>query len=139
MLSRVAERLDDTVDPLGLRGDVAHPVVGVLGRQAKLDDFVAVSQFLIVARRGDHASALRWIAEARKRCIRKTDIWAGMLGAVLLTEAELRFEAGDLPGTDAAARELVTFAARTYLDALLPRGVAILSERSKDDPPGAFA
>lgn len=80
------------------------------------------------ARRGDHVSALRWIEEARRRCVRKTDIWAGMLGTILFTDAELRWEAGDLPGADAAARELVTFAARTHLDALLPRGVAILSE-----------
>lgn len=83
---------------------------------------------LYYARRGDNDSALRWITEARTRCIRKTDIWAGMLGAVLLTEAELRLQAGDLPGADAAARELVTLAARTHLDALLPRGVAILSQ-----------
>jgi DNA-binding SARP family transcriptional activator len=90
------------------------------------------------ARRGDNASALRWIEEARSRCVRKTDIWAGMLGTILLTDAELRFEAGDLPGADAAARDLVAFAARTHLDALLPRGVAILSERPTDSPSGAF-
>jgi tetratricopeptide (TPR) repeat protein len=90
------------------------------------------------ARLGDHASALRWIDEARRRCVRKTDIWAGLLGTILLTDAELRFEAGDLPGADAAARDLVAFAARTHLDGLLPLGVAILSERSRDDPSGAL-
>jgi len=90
------------------------------------------------ARRGDHVSALRWIEEARGRCVRKTDIWAGMLGTILLTDAKLRLGAGDLPGADATARELVAFAARTHLDALLPRGVAILSERPLDDRAGAF-
>jgi DNA-binding SARP family transcriptional activator len=89
------------------------------------------------ARRGDRASALRWIEEARRRCVRRTDIWAGMLGTILLTDAELRLEAGDLPGAAAAARELVAYAARTHLDALLPRGVAILSERPGHAPAGA--
>lgn len=85
------------------------------------------------ARRGDQVSALRWIEEARRRSVRKTDIWAGMLGTILLTDAELRLEMGDLAGAAVTARELVTFAARTHLDALLPRGVAILSERPMDD------
>lgn len=78
------------------------------------------------ARLGDHASALRWIEEARRRCLRKTDVWAGILGSILLTEAELRVEVGDRPGAEAAARDFVAFAARTQLDGLLPRGVAML-------------
>lgn len=84
------------------------------------------------ARRGNHESALRWITEARNRAARKTDTWAGLLGAILLTEAELRYEAGDLRGADAAARELVPFAARTHLNALLPHGVAILARQGSD-------
>jgi len=82
----------------------------------------------------DHASALRWITDARTRCVRKTDTWAGMLGTILLTEAELRCAAGDLLGADAAAREFVAFAARTHLNALLPRGVAILSKQQHGVP-----
>jgi hypothetical protein len=84
------------------------------------------------AGRGDHASALRWITDARSRCLRKTDVWAGMLGAILLSDAEMRIEVGDLDGADVAARELVAFAARTHLDALLPRGAAIVAKRSSD-------
>ena len=86
------------------------------------------------ARRGDLAGALRWIEEARVRCARKTDIWAGMLGTILLTAAELRSQARDFPGADAAARDFVAFAARTHLDGLLPHGIAILSERPTPDP-----
>lgn len=77
---------------------------------------------------GDHVSALRWIGEARRRCERKTDVWTGMLGSILLTDAELRMAAGDRTSAAAAARELVAFAARAHLDGLLPRAVAILSE-----------
>jgi DNA-binding SARP family transcriptional activator len=79
------------------------------------------------AGRGDHERALRWIAEARTRCARKSDAWVGLLGTILLTEAELRSTAGDATGADAAGRDLIGLAARAHLDALLPRGLAILS------------
>ena len=72
------------------------------------------------ARRGDDEQALRWIAEARTRCVRKPDTWAGLLGAILLTEAELRSAFGDVGGAEAASRDLVAVAARAQLDGLLP-------------------
>jgi DNA-binding SARP family transcriptional activator len=78
------------------------------------------------ARRGDHERALRWITEARTRCARKSDTWVGLLGTILLTEAELRVTAGDSAGADAAGRDLIGLAARAHLDGLLPRGLAIL-------------
>jgi DNA-binding SARP family transcriptional activator len=84
------------------------------------------------ARRGDHERALRWITEARTRCARKSDAWAGLLGTILLTEAEMRATAGDATGADAAGRDLIGLAARAHLDRLLPRGLAILSA----SPPG---
>jgi tetratricopeptide (TPR) repeat protein len=79
------------------------------------------------ARRRDDEPALRWIVEARTRCIRKPDTWAGLLGAILLTEAELRAAVGDVGGAEAASRDLVALAARAHLDGLLPGGLAILS------------
>lgn len=82
------------------------------------------------ARSGDLDTALRWITEARTRATRKTDTWIAMIGEVLLTEAELRAAAGDVHGADAAARELIALAARANLDALLPRGVALVTELS---------
>jgi DNA-binding SARP family transcriptional activator len=86
------------------------------------------------ARRGDHHGALRWIIEARMRCVRKPDTWAGMLGAILLTEAELRATSGDPTGADAASRDLVALAARAHLDGLLPRGLALLSASPRNGP-----
>jgi DNA-binding SARP family transcriptional activator len=79
------------------------------------------------ARRGDHERALRWITEARTRCTRKSDTWVGLLGRILLTEAELRVGTGDAAGADAAGRDLIALAARAHLDGLLPRGLAIVS------------
>lgn len=79
------------------------------------------------ARCGDHEQALRWIVEARIRCGRKSDVWTGILGAILLTEAEMRVAVGDPAGADSAGRDLIELAARAHLDGLLPRGLAILS------------
>jgi DNA-binding SARP family transcriptional activator len=79
------------------------------------------------ARRGDHERALRWIVEARTRCARRSDTWVGLLGTILLTEAEMRAATGDSTGADAASRDLIGLAARAHLDGLLPRGLAILS------------
>jgi len=53
-----------------------------------------------------------------------------MFGTILLTEAELRDAAGDVAGADAVAREFVGYAARTHLNALLSRGIAILSRHA---------
>ena len=88
------------------------------------------------ARQGDHVGALRWIVEARTRCVRKPDTWAGMLGAILMTETELRAASGDQSGADAAGRDVVALAARAHLDGLLPRGLAALSASpfDRDEP-----
>jgi DNA-binding SARP family transcriptional activator len=77
------------------------------------------------AQSSDHDRALEWIVEARTRSVRKTDTWAGMLGVILLTEAELRTSAGDSAGARRAAGDLVALATRAQLDDLLQRGLAI--------------
>lgn len=76
---------------------------------------------------GDSTSARRWIADARRRCERTNDTWAGMRAMILLTEAELHLRAGDEQRAGTAARDFVAYAARTHLDALLPRGLEILT------------
>ena len=86
------------------------------------------------ARRGEHERALRWITEARARCTRKTNTWVGLLGSILLTEAELRVGTGDTAGADAAGRELVGLAAHAHLDGLLPRGLAMISASPRAAP-----
>jgi tetratricopeptide (TPR) repeat protein len=77
------------------------------------------------ARVGETETALGWITDARQRALRRSDTWAGMIGAILLTEAEIRQSIGDTTGAHATARELVAFAARTQLDRLLEHGLAI--------------
>ncbi len=77
------------------------------------------------ARAGQPDDALSWITDARQRALRRTDTWVGMIGAILLTEAQIRQSIGDTAGANAAARELVAFAARAQLDQLLEQGLAI--------------
>lgn len=77
------------------------------------------------AHAGRPDDALQWITDARRRSQRRSDGWAGMIGAILLTEAQIRQSIGDTTGADAVARELVGFAARTQLDRLLEQGLAV--------------
>lgn len=84
------------------------------------------------ARAGRSDDALEWITDARRRAQRRSDGWAGMIGAILLTEAQIRQSAGDTTGANAMARELVGFAARTQLDQLLEQGLAVSRSTASD-------
>lgn len=77
------------------------------------------------AQAGQPERALQWITDARHRARRRSDTWAGMIGAILLTEAQIRHSIGDTAGANSTARELVSFAARTQLDRLLEHGLTI--------------
>ena len=77
------------------------------------------------ARAGQSDDALSWIIDARQRALRRSDTWAAMIGAILLTEAKIRQSVGDTTGANTVARELVASSARAQLDQLLERGLAI--------------
>lgn len=77
------------------------------------------------AQAGEADVALGWITDAHHRAVRRPDTWSAMIGAILLTEAQIRESTGDTTGANAAARELVAFAARTQLDQLLEQGLTI--------------
>ncbi len=79
------------------------------------------------AQAGEAEVALGWITDARNRALRRSDTWAGMIGAILLTEAQIRESIGDTAGANATARALVAFAARTQLDQFLGHGLTITS------------
>jgi hypothetical protein len=77
------------------------------------------------ARAGETDVALGWITDARRRAVRRSDAWAGIVGAILLTEAQIRLSVGDTAGARATANELISFAARTQIDAFLEQGLTI--------------
>lgn len=75
---------------------------------------------------GDLHTALRWITDAHTRSTRATDTWAAMIGEILLTEATLRQRADDEHAAQAAAREAIAHAARTFLDDTLTRALDLV-------------
>ncbi len=84
---------------------------------------------------GDLQSALEWIARARQRCLRETDVYVAMHAAILATDAELATAAEDEARAQSSARALVALAARAHMDAYLARGLAHLGSRGRR--PGA--
>ena len=68
---------------------------------------------------GDPLEAVRVDQRRPARGMRAPGHVVGMLGAILVTEAELRAAAGDASGAAAAAREAVALTARAHLDRLL--------------------
>ena len=81
------------------------------------------------AANGDAAEALRWIREAYQRSTRVSDTWAGMIGEILLSEAQMRRDLDDRSGAEAAAREAIAFAARAQLDDTLARALELFRSR----------
>ncbi len=75
---------------------------------------------------GDSGQALRWIADARRRCTRETDSSAGMEASILASDAELSRRAGEPVRADAAARSLLTLAARTHQDGFVATALELL-------------
>lgn len=78
------------------------------------------------AEMGQGAEALEWITEARERSRRENDTWVATLASILATEAELARRAGDDSRAEAAARDLVSLAARAHMDAHLEAGLSLL-------------
>jgi DNA-binding SARP family transcriptional activator len=76
---------------------------------------------------GDLDAGLAWLAEARVRSMRRSDLWARLVGEIMLSEAEVRLALGDARGADAVARDLIALAARTQLDAILDTALEIVA------------
>lgn len=74
-------------------------------------------------RSGDIEGAVRWITEARARATHRPEMWTAMLGAILLTEADIHQAAGDPAAAEVSVRELIAHAARARLDGLLQRAL----------------
>jgi DNA-binding SARP family transcriptional activator len=75
--------------------------------------------------RGSFEEALRWIGEARQRCVRETDTYVALLVEILIDDARL----SSLLGLDARAntckREAVSLAARSHMDAHVERAACL--------------
>jgi hypothetical protein len=85
-------------------------------------------------RQGDSSTALAWIGEARTRCRRVSDPYVWVEGAILAEEAEIAAESGDQVRTEAAARALLSLAARAHMDGLLERAFQLLGKATAPHP-----
>lgn len=75
---------------------------------------------------GDGRSALTWITEARRRYTGETDVYAGMEASILATDAHISQLYGQQLRAEAAARALLTLAARTHQDGVVSHALGLL-------------
>ncbi len=75
---------------------------------------------------GDLTLALEWLAQARRRCTRETDHYAGLLVNIYADQAAIALQAGQAAQANALARELLSLAARTHSDSFIQTAVRII-------------
>ena len=83
---------------------------------------------LTYAAEADLSLAIEWLEQARKRCTRETDHYAGMLVNIYADPAEFGLQAGRAEQANALARELLSLAARTHMDSFIPKAVRIIED-----------
>jgi DNA-binding SARP family transcriptional activator len=83
---------------------------------------------LTYASERDLPLAIEWLEQARKRCTRETDHYAGMLVNIYADHADLCLQAGRAEQANALARELLSLAARTHMDSFIPKAVQIIDD-----------
>lgn len=71
--------------------------------------------------------AMDWLTEARRRCVRETDRYVALQVEILATQVEISSRQGNSAAGDALAREWVSLAARTHMDAHVARAAGIIA------------
>ncbi len=75
---------------------------------------------------GEHPEALRWIADARSRCRRHTDVFVGIEAWIVATECRVAAAADRPELAEASARRLLAIAARAHMDGLVREATQLL-------------
>lgn len=88
---------------------------------------VARSLALGFAAEGDPALALQWLDDARRRCVRETDLYAALEVEIVASKVEIMNELGRSGEVTELAREWLALAARTHMDSHAARAAAFLS------------
>jgi DNA-binding SARP family transcriptional activator len=87
---------------------------------------VARVMALTYAATDDYARALQWLTEARKRCVRETDIYAALLVGIIADQAKISVRSGEVASAGAIARELLSLAAKAHMDGHVRWAVALI-------------
>lgn len=85
---------------------------------------------LTYVEQGDLPLALEWLEQARRRCTRETDHYAGLLVNIYADQAELTLQSGRTEQANALARELLSLAAQTHMDGFIPKAAQIIKDTS---------
>ena len=88
---------------------------------------VARSLALGFAAEGDLAMALDWLDDARRRCVRETDLYAALEVEIVASKVEIMRTLGRTDEVMVLAREWLSLAARTHMDAHAARAAALLA------------
>lgn len=115
MLSEARLQLGD--DPKEIRADLETAfALGCQLRDPCWEGATARAIALTMSREGDHAAAAEWLATAKRRCTRETDIYVALVVQILADQAELSRQTGHLSQAEWTTRELLALAARTHAD-----------------------
>lgn len=76
---------------------------------------------------GDPATALDWLDEARRRCVRETDVYAALEVEIVASKVRILRELGRTDDLTVLAREWLSMAARTHMDAHAASAAALLA------------
>ncbi len=115
---RAEAKLRMQTDPQSLRGELeeAFAMSCQLGDPC-WESATARVLALAFAASENFETALEWFNEARERCTRETDAYAGLLVSILADCAECHLRIGNVAEADSLVRETLSLAARTHMDA----------------------
>ena len=75
------------------------------------------------------SAAMDWLAEARRRCARDTDAYSALQVEILASQVDVSVRQGKPELADALAREWVSLAARTHMNAHVTRAAAFIGRQ----------
>jgi hypothetical protein len=87
----------------------------------------ARSMALARASDGKTEDAINWLRDARRRCGRVTDSWAGLMVAIIADQARISRQSDDDNEANSLMRDLLEYSARTYSDKYLKEAIQSLN------------
>ena len=78
-------------------------------------------------KQGDPATALQWLEDAKRRCNRETDRYAALEVDILADQARINRQMGQSRQADDVAREWISVAARTHMNAQIAAAAQFLA------------
>jgi hypothetical protein len=123
-------RLRQRRNPAALRGGLeeAFAMACQLGDPC-WEGAVARAMALTYAAADELTPAMEWLAEARRRCARDSDAYTALQVEILASQVDISTRQGKPELADAIAREWVSMAARTHMNAHVARAAAFIGRQ----------